>query len=113
MGRNDEQRGAMEVTKLMQQLVELDQAAQRSVAAEVESALEPCSGDAACLADDAGRARILEARKKGRPSRARRDEADKKGKPQQEPRQSATGQQDWQAMPAAEAAAGTSRTIPR
>ena len=102
----------MKVTKLMQQLVELDQAAQRSGAAEVESALEPCSGDAACLADDAGRARILEARRKCR-RRARRDEADKKGKPQQEPRQSATGQQEWQATPAAEAAAGTSRTIPR
>ena len=63
MGRSDERSDAMEVTKLMQQLVELDQAAQRSVAAEVESALEPCSGDAACLADDAGRARIGGAQK--------------------------------------------------
>ena len=37
---NDERSGAMEVTALMQQLEELDQAAQRSVAAEVEPALE-------------------------------------------------------------------------
>ena len=41
---------SLEVTALMQQLEDLDQAAQRSVAAEVESAVE--SG--ACLIDDAG-----------------------------------------------------------
>ena len=35
---NKQTSGAMEVTALMQQLEELDQAAQRSVAAEVESA---------------------------------------------------------------------------
>ena len=49
---NGENRGAMEVAALIQQLEELDQAAQRSVAAEVESAVE------AGLVDDTGRARV-------------------------------------------------------
>ena len=40
------------------QLEELDQAAQRSVAAEVESALESRLGDGACLVDEAGRSRM-------------------------------------------------------
>ena len=39
----------------MRQLEELDQAAQRSVAAEVESAIE----GGACLLDEAGRERVL------------------------------------------------------
>ena len=37
---NAENQGSMEVTALMRQLQELDEAAERSVAAEVESALE-------------------------------------------------------------------------
>ena len=41
-------RGSMEVASLMHQLEELDQAAQRSVAAEVESELESRLADAAC-----------------------------------------------------------------
>ena len=58
------------------QLEELDQAAQRSVAAEVESALEGRLGEAACLVDEAGRARILEICEKVRRSCARLDDAD-------------------------------------
>ena len=46
----------MEVSALQRQLEELDQAAQRSVAAEVESAIE----GGACLVDEAGRQRVLE-----------------------------------------------------
>ena len=49
-------RASLEVSALMQQLEELDHAAQRSVATEVESAIE----GGACLVDDAGRDRILE-----------------------------------------------------
>ena len=52
--------GSMEVASLMQQLEELDNAARRSVAAEVESAVESRMADAAHGVDDAGRARILD-----------------------------------------------------
>ena len=89
-------RGSMEVVSLMQQLEELDRAAQRSVAAEVESALESRLGAAACLPDEAGRARILEICDKVRTSCARIDEAEKKFKLQMELQRTATGQQDWQ-----------------
>ena len=51
-----ESNASLEVAALMQQLEVLDNAAQRSVAAEVESAIE----GGACLVDDAGRERILE-----------------------------------------------------
>ena len=44
----------------MQQLEELSQAAQRSVVVEVGYALESQLGEAACLVDDAGRARFLD-----------------------------------------------------
>ncbi|CAK0796442.1 unnamed protein product, partial [Prorocentrum cordatum] len=57
---NTKHSGAMEVTALMQQLEELDHAAQRSVALEIESAAEARLGDGACLVDHAGRERILE-----------------------------------------------------
>ena len=77
---NGENRGAMEVAALMQQIEELDQAAQRSVAAEVESALEGRLGEAACLVDEAGRARILEICEKVRKSCARLDDAEREGK---------------------------------
>ena len=103
----------MEVAALMQQLEELDQAAQRSVAAEVESALESRLGEAACLVDEAGRARILEVCQKVRQSCARLDEAERKGKLQLELQKSATGQQDWQAPTQAEAGSDSrSGTIP-
>ena len=45
---------------MMQQPEELDHAAQRSVALEIESAVEARLGDGACLVDHAGRERILE-----------------------------------------------------
>ena len=89
-------RGSMEVVSLMQQFEELDRAAQRSVAAEVESALESRLGAAACLPDEAGRARILEICDKVRTSCARIDEAGKKFKLQMELQRTATGLQEWQ-----------------
>ena len=57
---NGETKGSMEVVALMQQLEELDQAAHRSVAAEVESAPESKLAQAAVLFDDASRQRILD-----------------------------------------------------
>lgn len=71
---NGGNRGAMEVAALIQQLEELNQAAQRSVAAEIESAVE------AGLVDDAGRARILEICEKVRKSCARLEDGER-GKP--------------------------------
>ena len=55
-----ESAACLELASLQQQLEDLEATAQRSVAAEVESALE--SG--ACLVDDAGRERILDLCKK-------------------------------------------------
>ena len=52
---DEEAAAVMEVAALERQLEDLDQAAQRSVAAEVESAIE----GGACLHDEAGRERVL------------------------------------------------------
>ena len=100
--------GGMEVTALMQQLEELDRTAQRSVAAEVESAVESRLGTAACLVDEAGRERILEICDKVRKSCARIDDAEKKLKLQLELQKTATGQQEWQAPSSREAAKASS-----
>ncbi|CAK0876828.1 unnamed protein product [Prorocentrum cordatum] len=59
----DKNGGSMQITALMQQLEELDHAAQRSVAAEVEPALEggvDCGGEGGGLVDREGRERILD-----------------------------------------------------
>ena len=96
----------------MQQLEELDQAAQRSVAAEVESAVESQLGQAAYLVDDAGRQRILEICEKVRKSCARIDDAEKKFRLQQELQKTATGQQEWQTSAAEPAVSSSSGTIP-
>ena len=53
---NPDTSGAAEITSLMQQLEDISYAAERSVATEVEAALE----GGACLVDDAGRERILD-----------------------------------------------------
>ena len=75
---NGDNSGVMEVATLMQQLEELDQAAQRSVAAEIESAVETdLVREGACLVDEAGRARILEICQKIRKSCVRLDDAEK------------------------------------
>ena len=93
-------RGSMEVAALMR-------AAQRSVAAEVESALESRMGEAACLIDKAGRARILEICDNVRKSCSRIDDAEKKLRLQFELQKTATGQQEWQ-RPIGEQAASSS-----
>ena len=108
---NGGNRGSMEVAALMQQLEELDQAAQRSVAAEVESAVESRLGDAACLVDEAGRARILEICDKVRKSCARIDDAEKKLRLQLELQKTATGQQEWQTAATGDATSNSSGTL--
>jgi hypothetical protein len=108
---NGGNRGSMEVAALMQQLEELDQAAQRSVAAEVESALESGLGEAACLGDEAGRTRILEICNKVRKSCARLDDSERKHKLQLELQKTATGQQEWQASSSVDNSSSSSGTI--
>lgn len=87
-----ESSASLEVAALMDQLEELDKASQRSVAAEVESALE--SG--ACLVDDAGRERILELCKDIRNQAAKLSQRDRIHKIQAELQKTALGKQDWQ-----------------
>ena len=53
-------------------------------------------GEAACLVDDAGRARILDICKKIRQTCARLDQGGKKHKLQLELQKTATGRQEWQ-----------------
>ena len=109
---NNTHTGSMEVTALMQQLEDLDQTAQRSVAAEVESALENRIGEGACLVDESGRRRILDICGKIRTSCARLDDAEKKCKLQLELQKTATGNQDWQHSESAGASSSSSNTIP-
>ena len=104
---NGGNRGSMQVAALMQQLEELDQAAQRSVAAEVESAIESQLGEGACLVDEAGRARILEICEKVRKSCIRLDDAAKQGRLQLELQKTAMGEQEWQAATHGEGGSGT------
>lgn len=87
-----ESSACLEVTALMQQLEELDNAAQRSVTAEVESAIE--SG--ACLVDDAGRERILDICKEIRSHAAKLSQPERMHKLQTELQKTSMGTQDWQ-----------------
>ena len=87
-----ESSASLEVSSLMEQLEELDKTAQRSVAAEVESAIE----GGACLVDDAGRERILELCKEIRNRAAKLSHPDKIHKLQAELQKTALGKQDWQ-----------------
>ena len=84
---------SMEVAALMQQLEELDNAAQRSVAEEVESAME----GGACLVDNAGRERILQICGQIRDGAARISRTDRLHKLQAELQSAAMGKQAWQA----------------
>ena len=84
---NDKEKsGAMEITALMQQLEELDHAAQRSVAVEIESALESGLGPGSegGLVDDAGRERILQICREVHESCKRLDEPGRKHKLERE-----------------------------
>ena len=88
---NQERSGAMEVVSLMRQLEELDKAAQRSVAAEVESALE--SG--ACLVDESGRARILALCQEIRRSCEKLSRSDMEATLHAELQKAVAGEQPW------------------
>ena len=79
---------SLEVAALMEMLEELENSAQRSVAAEIESSLE--SG--ACLIDDYGRERILEICKKIRNQAAKLSPKEKEIKLQAQFHKAATGQ---------------------
>ena len=87
--------GSLEVASLMHQLEELDNAAQRSVAAEVESAIE----GGACLVDDAGRERMLDLCKQIRDSAAKLSRHDTMLKLQSELHSAALGQRVCQDAP--------------
>ena len=76
----------------MEMLEDLENNAQRSVAAEIESSLE--SG--ACLVDDAGRERILAICTKIRAQAAKLSHPEKMRKLQAQLQQAALGQQEWQ-----------------
>ena len=82
----------MEVVNLLHQLEELDKAAQRSVAAEVESAME--SG--ACLVDDVGRERILAICAKVRRSCEKLSASNIEQRLERELQAAAMGMQPWQ-----------------
>ncbi|CAK0891326.1 unnamed protein product, partial [Prorocentrum cordatum] len=112
---DQEASGAMEVPAVMQQPEELDHAAQRSVAAEVESALESGLGDEGDLVGVFGRARALDARGKIWQSRINLAAAGKRPKKkQQELQNTDASKQDWQAaQEAPDAAASSSWIAPR
>ena len=87
-----ESSASLEVAALMNQLEDLDNAAQRSVAAEVESAIE----GGACLVDDAGRERILTLCQEIRAQATKLSHPDKLYKLQAELQRTALGNQEWQ-----------------
>ena len=97
--------GVLEVASLQSQLEEIAEATRRSVAAEVESAIE----GGACHIDDAGRERILEQ------CRALRKSAEKLSQPQRQHRiqaelqKAALGLKSWQTS--AEPAKGSTRGV--
>ena len=82
----------MEVAALQNQLEEIESATQRSVAAEVESAIE--SG--AALVDEAGRGRILQLCRDVRQKAAKLSVPERQHKIQQELQRAAVGAQPWQ-----------------
>ena len=92
---NGDGEGAAEVTALLQQLETLNETAQRSVAAEVESAVE----GGACLIDDVGRAKVLEICRDVRESCRRLDLPSTQAKLQKELRDAAMGTAWWQRKP--------------
>ena len=87
-----ESEASLEIAALMQQLEDMDHAAQRSVAAEVESAVE----GGACLVDDAGRERLLELAGEIRQRCAKLSRPEQQQKLQAELQKAALGLQEWQ-----------------
>ena len=82
----------MDVAALQSQLEQLQDATKRSIAAEVESAIE----GGACLVDEAGRDRILEICRGIRQSATKLSHHQRQKKLQRELQKAALGQQDWQ-----------------
>ena len=82
----------LEVAALQQQLDDIQSATKRSIAAEVESALE----GGARLVDDAGRERLLEMCRDLRKHATRLSQPERMGKLQAELQKASLGQQSWQ-----------------
>ena len=82
----------LEVAALQQQLDDIQSATKRSIAAEVESALD----DGARLVDDAGRERLLEMCKDLRNHATRLSQPERMRKLQAELQKASLGQQAWQ-----------------
>ena len=82
----------MDVAALQSQLEQLQDATKRSVAAEVESAIE----GGACLVDEAGRDRILEICRGIRQSATKLSHHERQNKLQRELQKAALGQHNWQ-----------------
>ena len=81
-----------EIVALLNQLEDLDATAQRSVASEVESAIE----GGACLADDVGRTRILNMCREVREKCQRLDASEIRNKLEKEMQQAVLGSATWQ-----------------
>jgi len=98
----------LEVAALQHQLDEIQGATKRSIAAEVESAIE----GGACLVDDAGRERLLEMCRDLRHHAQRLSQPERLGKLQSELQKAALGHQAWQ-RPEGEASALSELICPR
>ena len=98
----------LEVAALQQQLDDIQSATKRSIAAEVESAVD----GGARLVDDAGRTRLLEMCKDLRKHATRLSQPERLGKLQAELQKAALGQQSWQ-RPDGEAAMLSELVCPR
>ena len=89
---NERNSATSDVVALLNQLEDLDATAQRSVASEVESAIE----GGACLTDDVGRARILNICREVRVKCQKLDASQKNHKLEKEIQQAALGSATWQ-----------------
>ena len=89
---NERSSATSEVVALLNQLEDLDAATQRSVASEVESAIE----GGACLTDDVGRTRILNICHEVREKCERLAPSEKQQKLEKEMQQAALGTATWQ-----------------
>ena len=103
-----ESSATLEVAALQQQLEDIQSATKRSIAAEVESAIE----GGACLQDDAGRERVLELCRDVRNTAKKLSQPERAQKIQRELHKAALGQQSWQ-QPATEPSTLAELACPR
>lgn len=89
---NERNSATSEVAALLNQLEDLDATAQRSVASEVESAID----GGACLTDDIGRTRILNICRESREKCQRPDASEMRNKLEKEMQAAVLGVAKWQ-----------------